>query len=436
MADIGEPAGVDRASSDACTRSGGFALLLSIALLLLIPYWSDRPKMEALGLYLTSRFNLMVDLQSLDDEPFWQEHPDAYAKAESMSIEQLTESSDSIFTSVEETSKTKPKNVAPQMGKAVSGEPLLPGASAKGPSSKKSKISSSNGTSKDASNTLSPTPSQMVGTKTAPPLPPTNVRAEAVGGEGNELYDIPRVVDVLKKLNNSEMLSRSLQTSNYIDASIVRWVTKRNSLVYRNLAVGKCVTNHLEVPYAGKPSLYYVPALYPDAMLKCLTLKDVKELADFESPTAVYNPPQLGEHISGQVDINPGSLPRDPFLASILVQALLFFVITYFGVFARECTSMSNFPSPGTLFGAFSKTRAGLLIFLLAMWSPFGASFGVAVTAHKWPMYLCTCLVLYAVLSVHIVLQKRSYWALLMNRSKLIAGPSPSSLPAPHHDQS
>jgi hypothetical protein len=89
MAEIAEPTAADRASSDACTRSGAFALLLSVVLLLLIPYWLDRPKRKALGEYLTNRLNLIIYLEKLDDDPVWQMYKDSHPTAESTSIAQL-----------------------------------------------------------------------------------------------------------------------------------------------------------------------------------------------------------------------------------------------------------------------------------------------------------------------------------------------------------
>lgn len=67
----------EKTSADACSRSGAFALLLSGVLLLLIPYWLDRPNEIALGKYLTSRLNLAIDLQRLDDDPAWQKYQES-----------------------------------------------------------------------------------------------------------------------------------------------------------------------------------------------------------------------------------------------------------------------------------------------------------------------------------------------------------------------
>jgi len=62
---------------------------------------------------------------------------------------------------------------------------------------------------------------------------------------------------------------------------------------------------------------------------------------------------------------------------------LLAFVLVYFGAFAREAVSSPNFPTPGTLFSAFSGSRWSLLVLLLALWGPFAASVAVAIASRQ-----------------------------------------------------
>jgi hypothetical protein len=257
------------------------------------------------------------------------------------------------------------------------------------------------------------------------PSPPKALKVTLNGG-GPAVAELIDIANLLTKLNDSQMLSRTRQVSNFFDQSLIQWINKRNGLVYRNaivslispsLQLSKPCNDHKELqpPQRGKPSPYFVPALYDDVMLNCLMLADIRVLANFESPAGLYNPPQFGERIGAQVDINPGALPRDPYYASVLAQVLLFFVIVYFSAFAREAASLDAFPSRGTLFGAFSGSRVTLLVFLVALWSPVLASLSVAATSRQWPMYLCSIAIIYAVLSAHRVLQQRSYWAPLIN---------------------
>jgi len=106
-------------------------------------------------------------------------------------------------------------------------------------------------------------------------------------------------------------------------------------------------------------------------------------------------------------------LPRDLFLGTIFAEALLFFLLVYFGAFAREAISSPAFPAPGTLFSAFSKSDRTLLVLLLALWSPFVASMFVAIASRKLVLVFCSVLILGAVISAHRVLQRRSYFGAL-----------------------
>jgi hypothetical protein len=76
----------DATISDACTRSGAFALLISIVVCLLVPYWKARPNEIALGNYIAARFNLVLKLEDLDDNPTWQKYKSSHTAAETMSV--------------------------------------------------------------------------------------------------------------------------------------------------------------------------------------------------------------------------------------------------------------------------------------------------------------------------------------------------------------
>jgi hypothetical protein len=415
-----------------------------VVLLLLIPYWLDRPKLNALGNYLTDRLNLAINLQRLDDDPMWQRYKDSHATAESTSISQLIEDPFEVSGSGTEIGDVKPSKDTPRRGKTHPSRLPSPGPSRQGVTggsspkkfpSRETGVPVPVGPPSGTPNAPKPAPPGVVGAAARAPSPPTNLKIVVPGG-GAVVIELSDLASFLTKLNDPEMLSRSFQVSNYFNTSIARWLTKRNSLVYRNAVLRSCATKDLETPHQGKPSPYIVPALYGDVLLKCLTLEDIRELASFELPTAVYNPPQFGEHIGAQIDINPGTLPRNPYFASILTQVLLFFVITYFSAFAREAASTTSFPSRGTLFGAFCGTRLTLLVFIVALWSPFVASLSVAVTSRQWPMFLCSVFIFCAVLSAYRVLQQRSYWAPLISGSKLTPAQSSAPLLPPEPDSS
>ena len=86
-----EPTKMDATASDACTRSGAFALLLSVGLFLLIPYWAHRQEEIALSRYLGHRLNLALRVDALDNDPYWQDFTASHKSAELMSVAQLLE---------------------------------------------------------------------------------------------------------------------------------------------------------------------------------------------------------------------------------------------------------------------------------------------------------------------------------------------------------
>lgn len=402
MPNPSEPTKFDAAVSEACTRSGAFALLISLVLIFLIPYWIGRPKEVALGQYLSARFNLAVTVDRLEDDPVFQRYKTSSEAAESTSIAKLIGLNVDMSAAQANAPKTTSNPVASQ---ALRDHPVVNTA-------------------------VKPSPLSTVRRgRLAAPGPPGPVRfapSPAINLTVKILYtidELPVIADLMGKLNDSELLALSRQDSNFFDASIVRWISKRNSLVFRNEMAGVCTPKVLEVPHEGRHSPYFVPALDGEALVQCLTVRDVKELAQFELPE-VYNPPQFGERIGRQFEITPGALPRDPYWASILGQVLVFFVVIYFGAFAREAVSSQNFPTPGTLFGAFSGSRWTLLAFLVALWSPLLASLGLAISSHKVPLIVCSVAVFWAVFSAHRVLQAKRYFAALKPRFRVVGDPA------------
>src|ERR1035438_9764299 len=129
-----------------------------------------------------------------------------------------------------------------------------------------------------------------------------------------EIPEIAGIVELLKKLNNPSLLTESREHSNFYDFSIVRWARRRSSLVYRNSFANGCATKEIEAPHVGKVTRQFVPAINTDVLLECLTLRDVRELANLEEPT-MTNPTQIGTRIGSEIETTIGSLPRDIVLA-------------------------------------------------------------------------------------------------------------------------
>lgn len=376
-----EPTKIDSAASEACTRSGAFALLLSVLCFLLIPYWAGSQNEVALREYVNRRLNLASTVELIAEDALWQKYKMSHTQAESTPIAKLLDAQVNLASSDRE---TKP-------------EPTI---------AKRFK----NGAQKQSPPRVTKKERLPVATP-GHPAPPIALQATFIWNE--RINHMQQLADYLSELNDSDLLSRSRGVSNFFDHSIVRWVNKRGNLIYGNAISGICTaTTELEMPYQGKKSDYFVPKLYEETMLNCLTFQDVRNLAEFELPT-LSNPTQLGGRIGTQIDLSPGALPRDPYMATIVVQILLFFALVHFGAYAREAVSSPAFPARATLFGAFSKPPLILFVFLLALWSPPLASLAMAAMSRRWVLWVCSTLIFSAVLSIHHVLQSKLYFATL-----------------------
>lgn len=375
-----EPTKVDTAVSDACTRSGAFALLLSVVLFLLIPSWAQRKDEIALGRYLTHRVNLSLSLGALDDNPYWQKLVESKAAADSLSLEQLLDVRAETSTIPPDTDRARPKRA-----------------------------------------TTSDTGARPAGT----PAPPTGVTVSV----RTEIPATRRIVDSFRKLNDSNLLTDTRRYSNLYDISVARWAQKRVYLAYRNVVADGCSTKELETSHANRESDVFVPSINNEVLLKCFTLRDVRELAQFEQPT-IPDSIQTGGHAGKDINLTLSSLPRNLGAASAFLHALLFFVITYFAAFAREAISSTRFPAQGTLFHAFSRSGWTLSMLFLALCSPLIASLALAVMAGEWWLWACSALILCAVWSVYLALQQRSYFGALNPRNWIrprVNGPSSHS---------
>jgi hypothetical protein len=241
------------------------------------------------------------------------------------------------------------------------------------------------------------------------PVPPTNLSVTTEPLHISDLGEMSQIVQFWRELNDSDLLTRSRETSNYFDFSIVKWAMKRNRMLYSNASDLLCTVSEIEVPRKFFKSARYVPQLNDDALMNCITLRNLTELAQYEMPQ-MSSPSQLGTRIGRDVDLSPGSLPKDPYAAGLVAEGLLFFVLVYFSAFVREAASTESFPARGTLFGAFSRTRWMLVVFLVALWTPFLACCAVAFISGKILLGLAVTPVLFATFSAHRTLEGKSYF--------------------------
>jgi hypothetical protein len=320
------PSKVDTAASEACVRSGTFALLISVALLLLIPSWREQQNYDALRRYVTDRLALAGQVDRLGNDPFWGKYKASNAEAESISIADLLGAT-VVVSSTKAMSVRVPEISPPprhRAKKAISATQPAPGA-------------------------------------------PTGLSAVATASVG--LVEIKPIADTLGRLNDSDVLTRTRSVSNFFNVSLFRWLDTRNMWAYQNQILNKCFTGNLEVPNQVKTSDVFVPAIENEGLLKCLTLQNVRDLAKLELPT--FQNPQLGDHLGPQVDVQPGTfLPHNLYWASVLAEVLLFVMMVHFSAFVLEAVSSLNFPAPGTIFSAFGRSGGTLFVFGFAICVP------------------------------------------------------------------
>lgn len=121
--DSNENAEIDKIASEACTRSGAFALLVALTLFLLCVSWQNRKLDQALGSYLAARLNLAMNLEELKKDAVWQKYLEEHSDGEEKPLAQLIDATVWIVDSQAETKWIPNKSATPQSPQA----PLPPG---------------------------------------------------------------------------------------------------------------------------------------------------------------------------------------------------------------------------------------------------------------------------------------------------------------------
>lgn len=347
-----EPTKVDVAAAESCSRSGTFALILSLALIALVPYWLSRPNEKALNSYLALRLNLAVALEQLDFDPYWAIYLASNPDADSMTIAELT--------------KVRIESPQPRTN-AESTPPRTPRSKKRKPGDR--------------------------------PSAPINLRFVM------NISQVHQIADLFTKLNDADMLTKSRQVSLFHDLSIFRWAIRRHSLYVRNMSRGAVVTDD---PETETQDDYSVPQM--EELLTYMTLRDVRELASYELPL-VRDSASVGSQ--EERVFSAFEAPRGLYPATLYAQVLLLFVIIHFGAFAREAVSVVQFPAPGTLFSAFQRSPWTLATFVLCVWLPFASSLTVAIISRDWVLLCASTLIGVSCFAVHRVLQKKAYFGAL-----------------------
>jgi hypothetical protein len=385
-----EEKNVDETTSTACTKSGTVAMALSVTLLCLIPYWQHRPADEALARYVTSRMLLDMNLGQLDHNPAWQYYKESHEDAESTSISRLPANFSYPPPQWKPRSNTS-RSWTPEVGpaRAISTRPV----STLRVALAFPKLGVAHEIAAQQPFTNSPNA----------PAPPTGVTATAVG----PLPELNEIAVLTKQLNDSKELVNASHYSNYYLFSILRWVQKERMLAWNDQLQLRCAMKSIDLPATeGSPS-----EPDPAVLFDCLSIRDWRELAAYEMPSAgsaEHN--QIGDGIGKAVDIGVGALPHRGDLASFVAEAMLILTLLYFGAFVREAVHSVHFPAAATLFSAFSRTPSAKLAMLLALFFPLLSSAALAIVSKSW--LLCVEGVLIGLITIwtFVGFQQKSYF--------------------------
>jgi hypothetical protein len=338
-------------------------LLLSLALVSIIPYWTERREQAALQTYIELRLSLALAIDDLDGNAFWQEYKNQHPGVESLPLKELA-------------------NIIVPVARAGSPPVKLP------------------------SNTSAGTPKSPT-TPVGPPTPPTGVTLNA------PLYEADFIGDVLKELNDKKLLENAEKASAFYTISISRWLVKRHNVLRRANPRGQVISG--QAIDQSEPFLYEVDV---DSLLNC-NLNDIHELAYYELPK-IEEDVKIARR-SQDVELKPGTVSADVYLVTVSAEALLLFAAVYFYAFLREGLVSPEFPARGTLFGAFSRSRGTLIVFVIALFVPVIACGAVALASKERPLIAGPCLVAMPILGILIALQRRSYFTSLLSRPSALA---------------
>jgi hypothetical protein len=407
-----EPSSVDAAASEACTKSGAFAVLLSLILVSLFFAWWQSQYENELGRYLSLRLNLVTALEALDNDVYWRAYKEREPKAESKSLEELlalplvssqylharapTGGSDSSSTA--STASVPSVRIGDASSRAVLNRAVVA----------RDHLTSDSGGISLSSETLALDPDKL-----AAPAPPQNVSVAFL----DPLPELVAIADYLKALNDPYLLSIREQVSAYFNYTIYRWSLKLSKTVDRNVPA----LTYRSLPGAKDAEVKGFPQTADgDEILKGLTIQDVRELAAYEMPKT-EEPVRLTGPSGKEIDVSLGAFPRNVRSAIIFTLALLLFTVVYFRAFLGEAVSSPSFPVSGTLFGAFSRTRLLRNGFRLALWFPLLASLPFLLLGgwgavsklyfRSVLMAILSILIGFTIFSCHHVLRRAGYFS-------------------------
>jgi hypothetical protein len=365
-----EASKADIAASDACTKSGAFALALSVVLALLAVAWSQRSVDDAVGEYLVDRYTLSSAVERLNDDPFWKRWQAEHGIKSTIPFTKLIGPVEDFYAPLDKPVTSPPDQTVPihTSHSKVKNQ---------GPQSKQSQ-------------------------RAFVPAAPIGLAGHVV----TDISDVPQIANALIGLNKPDLLVRAAKYSNYFAFTIQFWNDRRYEFVGTSLQNGNCRIQPQQIHSIAQEGKPPAQLLDNDVFLNCLTLADVNTLASLDLPP-INNPDQIGGHIGRDFDLSPGSLPRDPYKATLAAEAILLVVLLYFWAHANEALSSPRSPVPGTLFGAFAKSQLTAFAILLILWVPAFSSIAVAVQSRRQPIAVCSLMIVFTVLGISLTIAKK-----------------------------
>ena len=340
--------------SQACTRAGLIALILSmVALTLLQPLKRER-WVEALGKYINHRIQLKEGLEELENDDCWKVFKANENGKTAVSFPILKFRN--IFCSYAGT-KTK--------FEIVDNPPSL--------------LDPYGGILR-----FNPGKRKSLGEKGPPP--PENLRILTPLTAGR------KIITAITVLDDNKVLRLARGASNEVNFSIYRWEELRWVLLRKKgtpliagnnlgITIDRDVPSDKGVSTTGITSDKDVPSdKRTDSFLKDWTLEDLRQLSRFE----FLGLEEFTTLTRGLV-LNFKWIPLSLLPSSMLmaIQIGLLFCVVYFWLFQNEAKHAENFPAPGTIFCAFSRSRISRILFLTFVALPSISTGIIAANAEK-----------------------------------------------------
>jgi hypothetical protein len=303
-----EPSKVELIASDACTRSGLFALALSLTLGATVPIWSEQRDSLVLGQYIVDRLELQLTLDELEADATWRKKIAADQSLRELPISSLAERerAGGLWREVNADANTgaftfrfKIVNATPSNGPQEKATQAVPQA------------------------TLPEQAAQAApegGAPLAPPLPPTNLKIEFP-----PIY-FQTLESLLKRLDDNAVLEQARRAHGAYDLMIYRWQRKSGALrEAQSRTIG--IRSGDAAGLAG------------------LTLDRVRELGAFEYPKLDMST-KIDPGKGKQVDLTIGGPPRNLISAAIAIEVMLVFVVAYCAAFFKGGDLIRAVPRP------------------------------------------------------------------------------------------